>query len=404
MIGSHHIASAWGPAPHRARGLRRAWRLISASFQAIGDRLFQLRNRVFSSPRFQRWAAWFPLTRPIARRRAAALFDLTAGFVYSQVLAAAAQMGLFEVLASGPQTVAELAPKLARSLPAAGLQRLLDAASALDLVERRGADRYGLGIHGASLLGNPAVARLIAHHALLYRDLSDPLALLSDPAKDTELRRFWSYAQNVTPAASSDEQVAAYSQLMAGSLALLAQDILDAYPIDRHRLMLDVGGGEGAFVELAAAQTTRVALRLFDLPAVAARAQSRLAQAGLLGRVSIVAGDMFRDPLPTGADLVSLVRVLHDHDDAAVRALLLSVRRALRPGGVLLVAEPMAGHADSQRAADAYFGFYLLAMGQGRARTPSQLRELLHAAGFARVRTLRTRRPLLTGLLCAENV
>ncbi len=403
MIGSHPIASAWAPARLRARGLRRAWRAICASFQAIGDRLFQLRNRVFSSPRFQRWAAWFPLTRPIARRRAAALFDLTAGFVYSQVLAAAVQMDLFEVLASGPQTVAELAPKLAHSLPPSGLQRLLDAASALDLIERRGEDRYGLGIHGASLLGNPAVARLIAHHALLYRDLSDPLALLSDPARDTELRRFWSYAQNGTPGASSDEQVAAYSQLMAGSLALLAQDILDAYPIDRHQLMLDVGGGEGAFIELTAAQTSRVALRLFDLPAVAARAHRRLAQAGLLGRVSVVAGDMFRDPLPAGADLVSLVRVLHDHDDAAVHALLLAVRRALRPGGVLLVAEPMAGHADSQRAANAYFGFYLLAMGQGRARTPSQLRDLLQAVGFARVRILRTRRPLLTGLLCAEN-
>ena len=38
------------------------------------------------TPRFQRWAANSPLTRWIARRRARALFDLCAGFVYSQIL------------------------------------------------------------------------------------------------------------------------------------------------------------------------------------------------------------------------------------------------------------------------------------------------------------------------------
>jgi demethylspheroidene O-methyltransferase len=403
VIAPHPIGPAGSHSGPRFPTLRQAGQRIDAVLRAISDRLFQWRNRLFSSPRFQRWAARFPLTRPIARRRAAALFDLTSGFVYSQVLAAAVQARLFDALASGPQTLAELTPKLAVRLPPAGLLRLLQAACALDLVEQRSGDRYGLGIHGASLVGNPAVARMIDHHALLYRDLSDPIALLGGAPKDTLLRRFWSYAQNEAPSTSSEIQVAAYSQLMAGSVELVAQDILDAYPIDRHRQLLDVGGGEGAFVEFTAARTSRVALRLFELPAVAARARTRLARAGLQDRVSIVAGDMFRDRLPTGADLISLVRVLHDHDDDDVHTLLLAVRAALGPGGVLLIAEPMAGHADSQRAADAYFGFYLLAMGQGRARTPSQIRALLHAAGFSRVQTLRTRRPLLTGLLRAEN-
>ena len=40
------------------------------------DSLIGLRNRVISSPRFQRWAAGSPLTRHIARRRSRALFDL----------------------------------------------------------------------------------------------------------------------------------------------------------------------------------------------------------------------------------------------------------------------------------------------------------------------------------------
>ena len=54
----------------------------------LAERWFELRNRLLASPAFQSWASAFPLTRPIARRRAKAAFDLTAGFVYSQVLLA----------------------------------------------------------------------------------------------------------------------------------------------------------------------------------------------------------------------------------------------------------------------------------------------------------------------------
>jgi demethylspheroidene O-methyltransferase len=177
---------------------------------------------------------------------------------------------------------------------------------------------------------------------------------------------------------------------------------LEAYPHRRHRRLLDVGGGEGAFLEAAAAKSPQLSLVLFDLPAVAARARDRFASGPLGSRVTIVGGDLFREPLPRGADLVSLVRVVHDHDDVHVKHILSSVRRCLGAGGVLLVAEPMAGTRSPEPVGDAYFGFYLLAMGQGRARSVERLRTLLLEAGFDRVRERPTRRPMLTRLLVAE--
>ena len=63
------------------------------------DRLYGLYERLLGNPRFQRWAASFPLTRPLARARARGLFDLCAGFVYSQVLLACVRLDLFDVLA-----------------------------------------------------------------------------------------------------------------------------------------------------------------------------------------------------------------------------------------------------------------------------------------------------------------
>jgi demethylspheroidene O-methyltransferase len=180
--------------------------------------------------------------------------------------------------------------------------------------------------------------------------------------------------------------------------------VLDACPLGTHRCLLDVGGGEGAFLIEAAARAPELRLMLFDLPAVAQRAKERLVEARLAYRVTVTAGDFFTDVLPRGADIVSLVRVVHDHDDTAVLALLRNVRHALPPNGVLLLAEPMSGEAGSELVGDAYFGFYLLAMGKGRARTYCELRRLLLDAGFDGGRRLCTRRPMLTSALIARPV
>lgn len=364
------------------------------------DRLLGWRDRLLASRRFQRWAAAFPLTRPIARNRARALFDLCAGFVYSQVLLAAIRLELFDKLAEGPQTAARLSDRM--GLPEEGGRQLLDAAVSLGLAERRAGGRYGLGMLGAALLGNPGIAEMVGHHPLLYRDLEDPVALLKSRPDSTALGRYWPYAETESPTALGEEDVAAYSALMHASQGFIANDVLDAYPVAKHRRLLDVGGGEGRFLMEAAMRSPALELRLFDLPAVAERAQARFAAAGLAHRAEAAGGDFRTDPLPEGADLITLVRILHDHDDATVLDLLRNVRRAMPADGTLLIAEPMAGTAGAEPIGDAYFAFYLRAMGRGRPRTPEAISDLLARAGFSTGRLLATRRPLLVRLMRAR--
>ncbi len=52
----------------------------------LRQRWFAQRDRLLTSPRFREAASRFAATRPIARQRARELFDLVAGFVYSQWL------------------------------------------------------------------------------------------------------------------------------------------------------------------------------------------------------------------------------------------------------------------------------------------------------------------------------
>jgi demethylspheroidene O-methyltransferase len=359
------------------------------------------RDTLLTSPAFRHRAAAFVLTRPVARRRAGQLFDLVAGFVYSQVLLACVRLRLFEVLAEGPQTPARLAERL--SLPPDAAQRLLAAATALRLVERRGQDRYGLGALGAPMVGNPGVAAMVEHHAALYADLADPVGLLraaGDVSRPGALARYWPYAEGA--AGDAGDRVDRYCALMAASQPLVANDILDAYPLRTHRCLLDVGGGDGSFLVAAARRAPALSLMLFDLPAVAARAQRRFEEEGMSARARVVRGNFLGDRLPSGADIASLVRVIHDHDDFAAMTILRAVRMALPPNGTLLLAEPMSETPGAEAMGDAYFGFYLLAMGRGRPRTAQALTQLMEAAGFVGVRLLPTHMPLQTRLLLAR--
>ncbi|RZU02851.1 methyltransferase [Rivibacter subsaxonicus] len=372
----------------------------SSALSTWRDRWLLWRDRLVATPGFRRRAAAFVLTRPIARRRSRELFDLVAGFVYSQVLLACVRLRVFELLAEGPQQISTLAPRLGLA-PDAAL-RLLEAAVSLRLVERRANDRFGLGPLGAPMVGNAGLAAMVEHHAALYADLRDPVALLRGETDGAALAAYWPYAGATLPAAVADERVAAYSALMSASQPLVAEQVLAAYDFGRHRCLLDVGGGEGAFIASVAAQAPRLRLMLFDLPAVAARARSALQRQGLQARVEVHGGDFLSDALPQGADLASLVRVIHDHDDARAMAILRAVHRALPVGGTLLLAEPMAGTVGAEPMGAAYFGFYLLAMGRGRPRSQGELRSMLHAAGFGAVRELPTAMPLQTRLLQAR--
>jgi demethylspheroidene O-methyltransferase len=348
--------------------------------------------RLARSRGFQRVAARVPGLAAIVRGEGAAIFDLVAGFVHSQALMALVELRVLHHLEAAPAAPAELGARVA--VPADRMAILLQAGAALGLLRRRRDGRFDLTLRGAAVLGVPGLEGMIAHHRVLYADLGDPVAFLrgeTDPA----LARFWPYVFGA--GAAADPGLAArYSQLMADSQTLVAEDTLRLVDLRGVRHLMDVGGGTGAFLRAVAAAHPALRLTLFDLPAVVAAAR-------LPPGAAAVPGSFRDDVLPAGADAISLVRVLYDHADATVAGLLARVHAALPPGGQLIVSEPMSGGDRPDRSTDTYFAFYTLAMRTGRTRSGAELAAMVAAAGFTAVRHRPGPRPYVTGVVTARR-
>ncbi len=168
-----------------------------------------------------------------------------------------------------------------------------------------------------------------------------------------------------------------------------------AYDFSKFKTLVDVGGGQGEL--LLAILKTNQSLHgiLFDRSEVAEGAKKRIELAGFSERCKVVAGDFF-DEVPKGFDAYVLRQIVHDWDDTRNLQILANIRRAIAPGGKLLIVESLLpprteASLSSQLAVGRDINMMVTTGGQ--ERTESEFRALLDSAGFKLTDIIRTERP-----------
>jgi SAM-dependent methyltransferase len=157
------------------------------------------------------------------------------------------------------------------------------------------------------------------------------------------------------------------------------------------RRLLDVGGGPGTYTEAFLRAVPELHATLFDLPLVIEIARERLSAAGLLGRVTLVAGDFEKGPLPPGHDLAWLSAIIHQNGPEENGALYSRILRALVPGGRLVIRDHVMEPGRTSPRAGALFAVNMLVGTKlGRTYTFDEIRAGLERAGFNRVRLIRS--------------
>jgi demethylspheroidene O-methyltransferase len=337
----------------------------------------------------------------MAKQDGAEIFQILQGFVASQVLLALVELRILHRLLDTPLTAANLA--LPHGIPADRMDRLLRAGVALNLLKRRRSGHYALARKGAAIIGVPGLEAMIQHNRAFYDDLSDPVAFLRSE-EETNLQRFWPYVFGQSEGMPRDV-AARYSDLMAQSQVLVAKDTLQMVSFKGINRLLDVGGGSGMFLSHVLKKYPSLSGSVLDLPEVLPSAESHLTKEALRERVTLCPGSFRDSALPAGHDAISLIRVLYDHDDASVAALISKVYDALPSGGRLIISEPMSGGSRPDPAGDVYFALYTMAMGTGKARSAKEIAEICKRSGFERIRIPPAPRPFITSaLICTKPV
>jgi|1186.fasta_scaffold07468_2 hypothetical protein len=153
--------------------------------------------------------------------------------------------------------------------------------------------------------------------------------------------------------------------------------LLATYDFSRHRRVADIGGGRGHLITAVLSAHPAVTGVLFELPKVA----SGIPPAG---RLEVVAGDFFTDPVPA-CDAYVLMNVVHDWDDKDATAILTAVAEAGRPArATVLVVEAVLPEGPQPHRAKT-LDVLMLAITGGRERTLSQYDSLFAGAGLHQV-------------------
>jgi|SRR5215211_4173669 len=317
------------------------------------------------------------------------------GYVASQALLSGVELGVFDALAdAGPLAPDALASRL--GVPIASLHRLLIYLCSRGLLEKRG-EGYANSAAAQTYLVSSRPAYL-ARDAGMAQDLYLLFAHLSDAIREESNRMPQAFPdRNPDPFAALYHDPAALRAFlagMAGATTPVAAALCEVFDFGAAHCLLDVGGASAALATTVLQANPQLRGISFDLPVVAPVARESVADAGLADRLAVVSGDMFRDPLPGGADVISLSWILHDWDDTQALALLQRCHAALEPGGAMLVVEALLDDDGTGPAAAAELSLTMLVATQGgRERSASEYLALLRAAGFVRPQVRRMQNP-----------
>jgi SAM-dependent methyltransferase len=301
-------------------------------------------------------------------------------FLKSRVILTAAALDMFTILDGKPATARQLAGRL--HLQPRGATRLLDCLVTLGVLEKR-SKAYTL---------TPPGELLSSHHP----DTILPMVLHLNSLWDTwsGLTETVTRGKNPKRAMIRERDTKSLKAFIGAMHVVgrsLAAEIAASYDAGRFSRFLDIGGGSGTYTIAFLKRNPKMTAVLFDLKRVIPMARERLEGEGLLERVRLAAGNFYKDELPSGCNLALLSAIIHQNSAAENLALFRKIRRALEPGGTILIRDHIMDESRTNPPAGAIFALNMLVNTDGGdTYTFAEVRKGLERGGFVDVRLVRT--------------
>jgi SAM-dependent methyltransferase len=306
------------------------------------------------------------------------MMQMLTGYFVTQIAGAVATYSIADHLAKGPATAEQIAA--IEGIDSAATFRLLRACASLGLVTCDDSLTFSatplLGTLRTNVPGSlhsMAIAGSAPDHWLPWGRFLDAMRTgqwQTVPALGAAL---WDYY------AQQPQEAAAFTNAMHGFTSGVTQDVTRLVDTSTAKLAVDIGGASGTLVHSLMTANPQLHGIILDLPDVVPSATAAAAALGLAERSSALGGDFFAS-VPE-ADLYLLKHVLHDWDDGRSVRILENCRRAMRPGGRVIVIELLLGEIGEPGLAP-LMDLNMMVMQTGRERSLSEYRALLKQAGF----------------------
>jgi predicted O-methyltransferase YrrM len=306
------------------------------------------------------------------------ILEMSRGFMEPRLLLTGAELNLFALTAKEPATALALAAKLGVNLR--GLSIVLDALAAIGLLEKS-EDAYLCPPDVAAALtpdSPTTVLPMVLHSASLWPRWSNLTDIVKNGPPDVE------------PASFDDEggmRAFIFAMHVVGS-KMAGQFVASVQPGAAKRL-IDIGGATGTYAEAFLQACPELRATIFDRAVVIDMARERLAASPVFDRVTLAAGDFYKDELPGGHDLALLSAIIHQNSPEQNIELYGKMFRSLVPGGRAIVRDHVLSPDRTKPRGGAMFAVNMLtATPGGNSYTFEEIRETLEAAGFERVRLI----------------
>jgi hypothetical protein len=305
------------------------------------------------------------------------LQNLSYGHKQSGTLRAALELDLFTRVSEGARAVSEIATAL--GLSDLNGERLVVACTALGLLERDGDEcRNAADVERFLVKGKPTyIGPWLLFNGMDFERWKDLGAIL----RSGEPPKVLGLYESLTDDMARVYHEATYA-VGLGAGMLFARDV----DMSERSLILDLGGGSGAYCIAAVQRYPQLEAIVFDFEPVCRMAREFVAQWNMTDRISTYAGDFTRDAFPSGADVMIMASNLPQYDGRVLGAVLRKAHQALLPGGEFhLVGETLD---DEKRGplGPALWGIHEALFGsEGRAHSEREVKGYLEGAGFVEV-------------------
>ncbi|KAF0221700.1 MAG: O-methyltransferase family [Geobacteraceae bacterium] len=318
------------------------------------------------------------------------LLQLSGGYWSACALHAGVKLDVFTPLADRALTAPELAG--VQKMDARGLAMLLNALTAMDLLEKKG-ETYTATPFAAGFLAKTS-PQYLGHIILHHHHLMESWAHLDEAVKEGEpIRERVSHGNDETARES-------FEMGMFNLAMQIAPRIVSGIDLSGRRRLLDMGGGPGTYAIHFCGQNPGLTAVVYDLPSTRPFAEKTIARFGLSDRIAFESGDFIAEGITGRFDVAWLSHILHGEGPEGCAVILEKAVAALEPGGLILVQEFILHDSLDGPLFPALFSLnMLLGTPAGQAYSEGQLCAMMEAAGISHVRRLPLELPNGAGVI-----